>query len=156
MLPKNSFTTIRSKMYWESFQGSGISVFLTILLHIPKLVFVDHTNTIFIFRSTKQTKCIWYIIAIGELSVTYIFLGAFSAVRVIIILLRGRCFSCSEYLGPMISPPSQYFLPLSNLKLEYFSITKPKAYLAAYDSFSDVPESRVWFASKNLTPCRMH
>ena len=25
-----------------------------------------------------------------------------------------------------------------------------------YDSFSDVPESRVWFASKNLTPCRMH
>ena len=25
-----------------------------------------------------------------------------------------------------------------------------------YDSFSDVPESRVWFASKNLTACRMH
>ena len=25
-----------------------------------------------------------------------------------------------------------------------------------YDSFSDVWESRVWFASKNLTPCRMH
>ena len=25
-----------------------------------------------------------------------------------------------------------------------------------YDSFSDVGESRVWFASKNLTPCRMH
>ena len=25
-----------------------------------------------------------------------------------------------------------------------------------YDSFSDVPESSVWFASKNLTPCRMH
>ena len=25
-----------------------------------------------------------------------------------------------------------------------------------YDSLSDVPESRVWFASKNLTPCRMH
>ena len=24
------------------------------------------------------------------------------------------------------------------------------------DSFSDVPESRVWFASKILTPCRMH
>ena len=61
----------------------------------------------------------------GELSITYIFLGASSAVRVI-IRLRGQCFSCSEYLGPMISPPSQYFLPLSNLKLEYFSITKPK------------------------------
>ena len=25
-----------------------------------------------------------------------------------------------------------------------------------YDSFSDVGESWVWFASKNLTPCRMH
>ena len=25
-----------------------------------------------------------------------------------------------------------------------------------YDSFLDVGESRVWFASKNLTPCRMH
>ena len=25
-----------------------------------------------------------------------------------------------------------------------------------YDKVSDVPESRVWFASKNLTPCRMH
>ena len=25
-----------------------------------------------------------------------------------------------------------------------------------YDSLSDVGESRVWFASKNLTPCRMH
>ena len=25
-----------------------------------------------------------------------------------------------------------------------------------YDSFSDVGESRVWFASKILTPCRMH
>ena len=27
---------------------------------------------------------------------------------------------------------------------------------SVYDSFSDVPERRVWFASKNLTPCRMH
>ena len=25
-----------------------------------------------------------------------------------------------------------------------------------YESYSDVGESRVWFASKNLTPCRMH
>ena len=25
-----------------------------------------------------------------------------------------------------------------------------------YDSLSDVPESQVCFASKNLTPCRMH
>ena len=29
-------------------------------------------------------------------------------------------------------------------------------YVWPYDSFSDVGESRVWFASKNLTPCRMH
>ena len=115
--------SFRSKLYWDSFLRGGISVFLTILPHIPTLIFVDHTKIIFFFRSRKQTKCIWYII--GELSITYIFLGAFSAVRVI-IRLRGRCFSCSEYLGPMISPPSQYFLPLSNLKLEYFSITKPK------------------------------
>ena len=27
---------------------------------------------------------------------------------------------------------------------------------AAYESFSDVGEIRVWFASKILTPCRMH
>ena len=27
---------------------------------------------------------------------------------------------------------------------------------AVYESFSDVGESRVWFASKNLTPCTMH
>ena len=26
----------------------------------------------------------------------------------------------------------------------------------AYESFSDVGESRAWFASKSLTPCRMH
>ena len=25
-----------------------------------------------------------------------------------------------------------------------------------YDSLSDVGENRVWFASKNLTPCWMH
>ena len=29
-------------------------------------------------------------------------------------------------------------------------------YQKGYASFSDVGESRVWFASKNLTPCRMH
>ena len=28
--------------------------------------------------------------------------------------------------------------------------------ILVYDSLSDVGESRVWFASKNLTPCRMH
>ena len=28
--------------------------------------------------------------------------------------------------------------------------------LHIYEKVSDVPESRVWFAGKNLTPCRMH
>ena len=31
-----------------------------------------------------------------------------------------------------------------------------KVMQSSYDSLSDVGESRVWFASKNLTPCRMH
>ena len=31
-----------------------------------------------------------------------------------------------------------------------------KSYFSVYDSLSDVGESRIWFASKNLTPCRMH
>ena len=31
-----------------------------------------------------------------------------------------------------------------------------KAHLIEYESFSDVGESPVWFASKNLKPCRMH
>ena len=35
---------------------------------------------------------------------------------------------------------------------EYLS---QKRTLHIYDSFSDDPESRVWFASKNPTPCRM-
>ena len=30
------------------------------------------------------------------------------------------------------------------------------AHMPVYEKVSDVPESRVWFASKNLTPCRMH
>ena len=29
-------------------------------------------------------------------------------------------------------------------------------YQEIYESFSDVGEIRVWFASKILTPCRMH
>ena len=30
------------------------------------------------------------------------------------------------------------------------------SWIAPYDSLSDVGESQVWFASKNLTPCWMH
>ena len=36
------------------------------------------------------------------------------------------------------------------------SILSPDTLKWVYESFSDVGESRVWFASKNLTPCRMH
>ena len=35
-------------------------------------------------------------------------------------------------------------------------IKNQKLYKTIYEKASDVPESRVWFASKNLTPCRMH
>ena len=31
-----------------------------------------------------------------------------------------------------------------------------KSYCYRYESLSDVGEIRVWFASKILTPCRMH
>ena len=103
-----------SLRYYHTFQHLS-------LLIIPKLFSF--------FRSRKQTKCIWYMI--GELSITYTFLGAFSAVRVI-IRLRGRCFSCSEYLGPMISPPSQYFLPCQNWNLNISALQSLKAYFAAY------------------------
>ena len=40
-------------------------------------------------------------------------------------------------------------LPLPSLVFSLFSHRR-------YDSLSDVPESRVCFASENLTPCRMH
>ena len=32
----------------------------------------------------------------------------------------------------------------------------PLVVISSYESFSDAGESRVWFASKNLTPCMMH
>ena len=39
----------------------------------------------------------------------------------------------------------------------YLSVEKGKvAQNTLYESFSDVGEIRVWFASKILTPCRMH
>ena len=38
----------------------------------------------------------------------------------------------------------------------HISISKTQWYKRAYEKVSDVPESRVWFASKNLTPCSMH
>ena len=38
--------------------------------------------------------------------------------------------------------------------LKFLHFRKPSH--GRYESLSDVGESRVWFASKNLTPCRMH
>ena len=38
----------------------------------------------------------------------------------------------------------------------HISISKTQWYKRAYEKVSDVPESRVWFASKNQTPCRIH
>ena len=43
--------------------------------------------------------------------------------------------------------PQQWVLRLKGIKV------KDKV---RYESFSDVGEIRVWFASKILTPCRMH
>ena len=40
--------------------------------------------------------------------------------------------------------------------LEEVSNFKLKKIYFSYESFSDVGEIRVWFASKILTPCRMH
>ena len=37
-----------------------------------------------------------------------------------------------------------------------WSQTTDRRWEIIYDSFSDVGESRVWFPSKNLTPCRLH
>ena len=47
-----------------------------------------------------------------------------------------------------------WFALLTLLKMLYTA--KALACLPIYESFSDVGESQVWFASKNLTPCRMH
>ena len=38
----------------------------------------------------------------------------------------------------------------------YLYLSKNPLNISMYESLSDVWESRVWFASKNLTPCRMH
>ena len=56
------------------------------------------------------------------------------------------------------------FLPILNSTTSPIASFAPNLHFAdtssasprLYESFSDVGESRVWFASKNLTPCRMH
>ena len=44
------------------------------------------------------------------------------------------------------------YVHLDDLSLTYFQ----RCIDHMYEKVSDVPESRVWFASKNLMPCRMH
>ena len=43
-----------------------------------------------------------------------------------------------------------------SLEAAAVSVPQSLTHEGRYDSFSDVGESRVWFASKNLTPCTMH
>ena len=42
------------------------------------------------------------------------------------------------------------------LSFESLGLLRATFNLNMYESFSDVGEIRVWFASKNPTPCRMH
>ena len=42
----------------------------------------------------------------------------------------------------------------SDVKIQDLKVTVGRG--GRYDSLSDVGEIRVWFASKILTPCRMH
>ena len=58
---------------------------------------------------------------------------------------------CSLYLEHN-SRPLRFLIASSRRLLQYWNLILGRG----YDSFSDVPESRVSFASKNLTLCRMH
>ena len=62
----------------------------------------------------------------------------------------------------MLSNESSAFLNVQKSSVKYSAMLRDgalpdeKCCNSQYDSFSDVGESQVWFASKNLTPCRMH
>ena len=51
-----------------------------------------------------------------------------------------------------LTPPHHF---LEEIYKSVFDIDGPE-YVTRYAKVSYVPESRVWFASKNLTDCRMH
>ena len=55
--------------------------------------------------------------------------------------------------GSLGNPKGTTLPPAVKLPLLYFSFPGMQA---RYESFSDVGEIRIWFASKILTPCRMH
>ena len=65
---------------------------------------------------------------------------------------------CAEYLT--LHPQSRLNVSQAEAPVCFNSARSVPAILVVhhtvYDSFSDVGESRSWFASKNLTPCRMH
>ena len=81
--------------------------------------------------------------------------------RLVLVLVSSFGFAVSQNSQNELEPHNRRCHPL----LDYISPGKlyvffgnPSSYTLypTYDSLSDVGESRVWFASKNLTPCRMH
>ena len=100
-------------------------------------------------------------------------------IRIMIILVTGIGISIwlgKAFLCAKIQSQKIYFFPLTSQLRSHILLEKCKAFLEvietptenyqidnfatqgvfSYEKVSDVPESRVWFASKNLTPCRMH
>ena len=59
-------------------------------------------------------------------------------------------FCCACVVGP-----AQFWMKITNIPLFQFYILHIKI-PTLYMSHCQMLESRVWFASKNLTPCRMH
>ena len=58
-------------------------------------------------------------------------------------------------------PPIIFYHETDQIDKKFWSVTdlpstNEVCIVCVYEKVSDVPESRVWFASKNLTPCRMH
>ena len=58
--------------------------------------------------------------------------------------------------GRHVGHDHRYHHHLHEIGIIVFIIIDTTNVLSIYESFSDVPESRVCFASKNLTHCRMH
>ena len=60
------------------------------------------------------------------------------------------------YILNAVSYSSLNLIKAEQKEIDFLSQTYIAMYSSMYEKVSDVPESRVWFASKNLTPCRMH
>ena len=77
-------------------------------------------------------------------------------------------FPLDNYVLPVLCPISDIIVTFLCFVFLYFSTSVIKYFISCfcilaqqnsitvYESLSDVGEIRVWFASKNLTPCRMH